>query len=276
MPKLATYNVMSGGFDAYDPSLPAPQRLAKLQEAVRTINADLVGLTDTYRWHGLYSAEEVAAMFGYAHAALIDMRDERVDPQIGLCLLSNLPILKSRALRVATRDCLLATVEMEGKPVDVCLVYLDDLSEDTRIAQVTALLAGLSQNPTIIMGDLNCVSPDQAPAFRAALPGFRAANPAVSEPGNVDYFDKALAGMARAEALAPIYKAGFREIAEGAGTPTAITPLSKFGQAEPVFPIDHIFAAPSIALTDFTAHTGTDFDQASDHYPISVYATFAD
>ncbi len=61
--KVATYNIMSGGFTDYDYSLPHPTRLPLIQKAVKAINADFIALIDTFRWDELHSNNKIASMY---------------------------------------------------------------------------------------------------------------------------------------------------------------------------------------------------------------------
>jgi len=75
--RIASYNIMSGGFNSYNTTSAAPQRLPLLQKAIREIGADIIGLVDTYRWNEIYTEADLKRLFGYKYAYCINLNDER-------------------------------------------------------------------------------------------------------------------------------------------------------------------------------------------------------
>lgn len=96
--RIASYNVMSGGFNGYEHDTSLPQRLTELQTAVSELDADVIGLVDTFRWDEIYSPGDLKNIFGYKYAVCINLNDQRLREKghnNGLTLLSNTEILES-------------------------------------------------------------------------------------------------------------------------------------------------------------------------------------
>src|ERR1044071_8673670 len=111
--KIASYNIMSGGFDDYSRNHGTPQRLTLLQTAIKKIDADVIGLIDTFRWDEMYTESDLTTLFGYKYAYCINLNDERlrqIGHNNGLTLLSNVKI-NPRTIQLSSRDAIIAQVE---------------------------------------------------------------------------------------------------------------------------------------------------------------------
>src|SRR5688500_17551505 len=107
--KFASYNIMSGGFSAYSYERSEPERLPQLQALLSRLNADVVGLVDTFRWDEIYSEEQLRQLFGYQYVACINLNDDRLRKSghnNGLALFSRVPWQSCVAVRIKTRDAL--------------------------------------------------------------------------------------------------------------------------------------------------------------------------
>jgi endonuclease/exonuclease/phosphatase family metal-dependent hydrolase len=261
--RIASYNVMSGGFDGYDLMATQPPRLPELKAAVQEIGADVVGLIDTFRWDNLFSTEELCKFFGYKYAFCINLNDDRLrrtGHNNGLALLSNVPITDVRTVRISTRDALAA--RLPGK-LTLVLAYLDDLSEDTRLMQVNPLSSLLNtKEPTILMGDLNTISKDDVSGVREALVGFYAKNP-----GLEDKLGSIIADMQRGEVVSLLESLGLQD-ADTTNAPTVPTKLFSAKSDEPFLRLDYCLHSRSVTVTNFTVPTQDIFHKASDHFPI--------
>jgi hypothetical protein len=71
--KVAVYNVASGGFNTYDSTADTPERLELLKEAVAAIDADIIGLTDTFRWAEVFTASQLQDTFNYPLVASLNL-----------------------------------------------------------------------------------------------------------------------------------------------------------------------------------------------------------
>ena len=273
--KLASYNVMSGGFADYDPELPAPERLEALQQAIATIDADVIGLVDTYRWDEIYTEQQIGQLFGYPYARCINLNDDRlraIGHNNGLTLLSKYPFVSTSTLSLGTRDALRVTLDHESR-LDIVVLYLDDLDEDTRLAQVAALVPQLDPTtPTVIMGDFNTFSRADGEADTNRLAALMTKYTNVLQMINKTLF-QTLSQMARAEVIDAIQRAGYQD-ASTLREPTAPTRLFHSWILKPIVRIDYMLHNEGVRVTDFHVPSGDIFNKASDHLPIVGTVTF--
>ena len=92
--KIASYNIMSGGFNNYNSASNKPERLHLIQKAIETIKPDFIGLIDTFRWVEIFTDKELQKLFNFKYSFHINLDDVRVDKRVGITVLSNLPIKK--------------------------------------------------------------------------------------------------------------------------------------------------------------------------------------
>ncbi|SDN56948.1 endonuclease/exonuclease/phosphatase family protein [Allokutzneria albata] len=259
--RIAGYNVMSGGFDGYDHETATPRRLPELKAAVAELRADVVGLIDTFRWDEVFTTEELGEHFGYEHVFHVRLGDERLTElghDNGLTLLSNVELADVRVVRIATRNAIAARVLGEEE-LTIVLVYLDDLSEDVRLAQVRALAEEIDVNePTIVLGDLNSLKAGEAPD----LSGYAESNPAAAAA-----LAPVVADMRRGEVVALLESLGLRD-ADPVGLPTIPTRLFPVQLDRALLRLDYCFHSPSVAVRDFAVPDSVTFQKASDHLPV--------
>lgn len=55
-----------------------------LQKALKSIDADFIGLIDTFKWKETFSSNELSEKFGYKNVFHINMEDTRVEKNIGV------------------------------------------------------------------------------------------------------------------------------------------------------------------------------------------------
>lgn len=151
--KMIGYNIMSGCFENYNFDSKLTPRFELLKKAIKDINADFIGLVDTYKWKESFLEEFLKEQFGYKHIFCIDMEDDRVEKNIGITVMTNLDVKEFNIIRAHTRN-FIETV-LDGLSIYTC--YLDDLSEDVRLLQIKSLLNTI-KTPSIIHGDLNSYS----------------------------------------------------------------------------------------------------------------------
>lgn len=145
--KLASYNIMSGGFDGYDHAASAPPRLSVLQDTIKQIDADIVGLIDTFRWDKQFTPKQLTQLFHYPYSfsvALHDKRLEKLGHDNGLTILSRQPFVTRQAINLGTRNAIHVQVNIGTRLASLYVVYLDDMSETTRLAQVDKLLTHIT------------------------------------------------------------------------------------------------------------------------------------
>jgi endonuclease/exonuclease/phosphatase family metal-dependent hydrolase len=267
--QVATYNIASGGFTGYESRARKPERLKRLKNAIGTINADILGLTDTFRWKEIFTAEDLKNMFGYPYSFHIDMDDTRVDKRIGVALLSRFPMASSEAVRLNNHNAIRAAIKVrKGKRLDVFVIYLDDLSEAVRQKQVEALLRCMAPSrPAIIMGDFNALWPKHVPVVRRRVGQFLQANPAFSKRPDYHLIKAAFDSLYEATALLALQKHGLTE-PQGQLRPTALTTLHPFAMPT-IFPVDHILAK-ACSASAYSVHDDPAFAMAADHFPLSA------
>lgn len=273
--KVATYNIMNGGFYGCGPAGNKPERLELLKEAIASLQADFVGLIDIFRWKDIFTPKELKETFGFKESFHIDMNDTRVDKQVGVACLSNLPIKRFQSLRLKNRNCIKAEIDCGGQTLNIFTVYLDDLSEETRLEQTKALLKQAGTEYTVIMGDLNTLRPEDVSQSKLNWENFLKAHPDFKTREDYQsYFVPASKGMLKAKVVTLMRSRGFISAAGPAESkstfPTPLSPLSAFSGLK----IDHMLHTQDLQIKNVEVLTGGVFDKASDHYPIVGEVSF--
>ena len=267
MTKIASYNIMSGGFNSHSSETPSPERLPQLQDAIKEISADIVGLVDTFRWDELYSDEQLAALFSYKYAHNINLNDARlreIGHNNGIAILSNVEINGWQTISLGSRDALLAKCIIAGAEVTIIVAYLDDESEDVRLQQITALDPYLQANtPLILLGDLNTVAPGDVAATKRRLAPFYNQNPAIAQK-----LTPIIDDMQRGEVIMQLEMKGLQDAGAARAQPTIPSPLFPAPTDQPLLRLDYCLHTPGLVVDNFTVLRGQTFDAASDHYPI--------
>jgi len=123
--RIASYNIMSGGFNSYTYGYSIPDRLYLLRKAIKLISADFIGLIDTFRWRDIYTEKDLKKLFGYKKVFYINMNDTRVDKNIGIVVMTNLPVNDFKNVRLYNRDCIKITLIEKKILIDVFTIYLN-------------------------------------------------------------------------------------------------------------------------------------------------------
>lgn len=264
--KIASYNVLSGGFDKYDSDSTEPTRFNLLKQAIKTIKADFIGLIDTAKWDSLYTNSELAELFGYKSAYCINLEDERlkkIHHNNGITVLTNLEVKKYETINLETRDAIKTSVLIDDVLVDIYSVYLDDLSEDTRVIQVQNLMEYIDlTTPSIVMGDLNTLKKTDLVMLNPLIDKFFENNPEL-----LVGYGGVMNDMKRGEVIEMLEKHGLRDTAKNSDA-TAPSKLFPAVVEEPVLRLDYAFVTPKLKTSDFRVLRDPLFDQTSDHYPI--------
>ncbi|MFB9907009.1 endonuclease/exonuclease/phosphatase family protein [Allokutzneria oryzae] len=268
--RIASYNVMSGGFDGYDHESSVPQRLPELTLAIQELRADVVGLVDTFRWDEVFTTDDLCRQFGYKYAFCVSLDDERLKElghDNGLTLLSNVEMADVRAVRVATRNAISARLLGERAEVSIILAYLDDLSEDVRVTQMRTLSSEInSDEPTVVVGDLNSIKASEVTNLARSLSRVYETNP-----GLAGALEPVVADMQRGEVVALLESLGLRD-ADPMGRPTLPTQLFPIKLDGALLRVDYCFHSPSVTVRNFTVPDSATFQRASDHLPIAFDA----
>ncbi len=273
--KIAAYNILAGGFNDYGSPAEKPERLALLQPAIQEIDADIIGLSDTFRWVNVFIEQDVKELFGYEYVSFINMNDVRVDKRIGVAVLSRIPVKYFETVRLATRDCIKAVVSIESKSIALYTAYLDDLAESVRVEQVQVLLGHIVEDKkqgieSIVMGDLNMLAPvDMNMRTRIFKDLFDAGIRIEEIFSDKPYYAAAIEELYKVEAMPLLSQAGLREPSGSENQLTAFTPIHDLHFPMPLFRLDHILHTQGVNSSEFLVHTGGIFEDASDHYPIA-------
>lgn len=171
---MISWNIWRGGFDSYDPTQAVPDREVAICNFIKhqhtALGVDTVFLSDAYLWAKRYgSNDEIARHLGYRNAIFMPLNDSRIEaivgPGAGSVFATDHSVKEVRILDLGNRQGLGIILDVGLHGLQIANVYLDDLSEETRIKQTEALLAGLEKDmPTIITGDLNTLRPSMRSA----------------------------------------------------------------------------------------------------------------
>ncbi|MFH1186588.1 MAG: endonuclease/exonuclease/phosphatase family protein [Candidatus Levyibacteriota bacterium] len=269
--RIASYNILSGGFSSYNYEASSPERIKLLQKAIKIINADFIGLIDTFRWDTLYSNTQLAQLFGYKKAYCINLNDSRLRKKghnNGITVLTNIPIKHFETISLKTRDAIKTTLQINNNKLDIFTVYLDDLSEDVRVKQAQILLQHVNQKkPTIIIGDLNTLSPSEITKVTPLINKLFVRYPQLSES-----LIPVLEEMKRGEVIKMLEENRFQD-ANRACTPTVPSKLFPIKTERAFLRLDYAFHTKNIQISNFSVPRDSIFDQTSDHYPIIFEAS---
>lgn len=263
---------MSGGFNGYDSVASKPERLELLRKAIAEVDADILGLTDTFRWKDSFSQQELIEAFGYQYSFHIDMNDTRVDKRIGVAILSRIQLKACAQVRLHNRNAIKASVLIPGtdEVVQIFVVYLDDLSELTRMEEVRTLVETTERGvATVVIGDFNALWPEHVADVKHSMEQFFT-NTTHRKAGE-DYatsLKPTLENLYQAETLPSLKAAGFSEPTNRA-LKTALTKLHPLNMSEAAFPVDHILTK-DCRSKGYRVYDEPLFEEASDHYPLSA------
>ncbi len=256
---------MSGGFNNYSYDLIAPTRLNSLKQVLSKVKADLVSLIDTFRWDEIYTEDELKKMFRYKYVHCINLNDKRlkkIGHNNGITVLSNIEGVSFETIDLKTRNCVKTTLELKGVEYDIYSLYLDDLSEDVRLNQINQLAKNFKQNkPTIIIGDLNTISPKDSRESMQRVSAF------LKDNHKYEAFKAQLEDMHRSEVTSKLFKLGFKDadIYSNTTFPTKLTSISD----TPILRVDYCLYK-SCDVEEFKVLFDDLLDKTSDHYPILV------
>jgi endonuclease/exonuclease/phosphatase family metal-dependent hydrolase len=257
--KLLSYNIMSGCFENYESTSKLTARFDLLKDVLKLINADFVGLCDTFKWKDTFTSKELKQKFGYKHVMLVDMEDTRVEKEIGVAVMTNLDVKEFNIIRAFNRNYIEAVLE----DLNIYTCYFDDLSEDTRIKEAKSLLEQIKK-PAIIHGDLNTFAKADLGIENKAKTLFEQDNEQLSA-----QLKPIIDGMQRGEVIEILNNNGFID-AEITFNPTMPSKLFPAKVTEPFVRVDYILHTSDIQAKDVTVHKDTIFHKTSDHFPLSA------
>jgi endonuclease/exonuclease/phosphatase family metal-dependent hydrolase len=267
---MMSWNVKSGGFDAYDPCSVQPERERAIWNIIhghhKNYDVAAASLIDAYRWDELYGGEQgIANYLGYTDARFTRLDDPRLmrnkGAGIGIAFATDEKIAASKVLDLVTRKGLGVVLDIGKHGLQIASVYLDDLDPDIRLKQVDALQAELEPGvPTVLTGDFN----DLRATLRGAALRHRLGDVAVRIAARVlprrSEFGQAVGGMNRRQVIPRVEEYGYRD-ADPAKRPTALGPLRIFG-------VDYAFHTSGVQIDNLTVLNNAQTRRASDHLPI--------
>jgi len=260
--EILSWNILSGGFKDYGSSEKTPERIDGLASVIKELKPDIVSFVDTHRWTEVFTVEDLKRIFGYPNVHMVKLEDQRLIEKghdNGVAVLSQFHDVQMETIWLATRNAIKTRVE----GMDIFSVYLDDISEDTRIKQIKAVLALVDPNiPTIITGDLNTFDKHDLNETKSNLDELSR-----RYPGPMKSMETSLNEMKRGEVTQLLKINGFRDLGKDAGTtvPAKLFPLPV---EKPVIRLDYAFGNSRVKLEDFKVLTDPKFGNLSDHYPI--------
>lgn len=260
--EILSWNILSGGFKDYGEPVNRPGRIDGLIDVIKKLNPDVASLVDTHRWTEVFTPDQLKQIFGYLHVHTINLDDQRLITKghdNGITVFSQIPGSKTQTVWLATRNA----IKTHIAGIDVFSVYFDDVSEDTRIKQVQAILELVDPNmPTIITGDLNSFDNGDLNETVKSLDEL-----GQKYPGPMKSMETALNEMKRGEVTQILANNGFRDLGKNAGNtvPAKLFPLPV---EKPIIRLDYAFGNSRIKLDDFKVLTDEKYGILSDHYPI--------
>jgi len=260
---FCSYNIMSGCFDVYEDTSTLTERFENLKKSIKMIDADFVGLVDTFRWTDTFTKDSLEEHFGYKNNYIIDMNDERVGKKVGVTVMTNLDIVAFDTVTAFNRDYIRTTINLNSEKLSIYTTYLDDLSEDTRLEQISSLLEQVT-HPTIIHGDLNTFVKSDVPKMLSSEKVFIEKNKEVAQK-----IIPIVNDMKRGEVIGKIEDAGLID-AFGVYDPTMPSHLFPADIEKPFIRVDYFFHSKKLKMESPKVHKEGIFDKTSDHYPISV------
>ncbi|MCW1949404.1 MAG: endonuclease/exonuclease/phosphatase family protein [Candidatus Shapirobacteria bacterium] len=254
--EFLSYNIMSGGFSDYGDTANVPQRIDLLKEILAEQKTDFVSLIDTYRWIEVFTRADLQEMFGYKNVFMVKLDDERLIEKghdNGITVMTNLEVANFSQVRLFNRNAIKTELKVGGNLVDIFSVYLDDVSEDTRLKQMKSLLDLMSDKPTVFMGDLNTMDMDD----KTKIPIL----------GNI--LDMVFKEMSRGEVISLIKQNGFSDTnsLRFKTVPTKLFPIKTDGA---LARLDYIFYRGNFECRNFEVITGELFEKISDHFPVKA------
>lgn len=259
---VLSWNILSGGFTDYGTPEKFPPRLNRIAATIRTLNPDILSLVDTYRWTEVFTPEKLSQIFGYPNVFSIPLKDRRLEIKghdNGITVFTKSPDTHFETVRIRTRNA----VKTRVLGNDIFSVYLDDVSEDTRLKQAKSILKLINiKIPTLVTGDMNTFDLVDLPETIQNLKILE-----TMFPGQMKSMANSLSQMKRAQVTESFKNAGLFDLGKGKGNtvPAKLFPLKT---DKPIVRIDYAFANNLLKLEDFRVLTGQTYGDLSDHYPI--------
>lgn len=262
--EILSYNVMSGGFTDYSYDLKKPDRLDLIIQVVKQADADFVSLIDTFRWDSFFAKGELSEFFGYEYVYCINLEDERLKKRghnNGITVLTKIQNIEFETIRIATRNAVKSKLKVDSNMFHLFSLYLDDLSEDTRLEQLDGLKKYIDEpSHSILIGDLNAIKKDHRQLVNERVDKL---------PRDNSFFEKlkpAIDNRARGDVFDKLQQFTLRDVSQKE-MPTFPTPLL-MNFENPIVQLDYAFVGKAIKVNDFKVIYNSLTRRASDHFPI--------
>lgn len=258
---VSAYNILHGFHSMSSPFTLDERRLHTAMEVVRRLNADMLGLTE--------------ACFGAPNPSGVTMDYRRLfdypyatygrwgSHEWGSCLLSRWP-LEATTVPFANRTAIRARVTSPTGDLHVFVLHPDPQIDIE--ANCTALRLALSDHceRTIVLGDLNALSPDDPYHFDALRLGYLAS----MNSAEATLLVSRLRDSQQFVRLLGVH--GLRDVLRAAGDacPTFPTTLLAGPPQAPQLRLDYIFCSRDIGVRSARTVLTPLAAVASDHYPI--------
>lgn len=263
--RLAELNIPSGGYKDYKDRSPTPYFIREIIEGVRSLRTDFVSLIDTFRWDSVYNTDQLQTMFGYKHAYCINLNDERLKKlghNNGITVLTNYDNLEFSTVSLGTRDAVKTSLKGDNS-LDIFSVYLDDISEETRLEQIRSLLHYVEPGKrTIIMGDFNSIADRDVTKVESTLARIFRYLPRNVKKRLYSIEDK----VAHRGTIKFLESKGFVDTAGEKPEPTVPT-KKNYQLISPFLRLDYAFCTPDIKVASMQVVRGKLFNHISDHFP---------
>lgn len=265
--RMLSYNVMQGGFESYSYDLDFPKRLPLIQKVVRLSGADFVCLIDTFRWDTFFTNKTLQDLFEYEHFFTVNLGDQRLK-KLGhnnaITVMTKYPNPKFESIRIDSRNAIKTTLKVDGKMLSIFCVYLDDLSDASRVSQIRGLETHLDKaSVSYILGDLNCVENLYATKVKALIK-----ERLIAEQDKRPVLEQTLEEMIESKVFSELRRIGFKNISPRLHLtlPTRLSPLA----IKPFIQLDYALSNNGVVAKSFKVIKNSLTEKASDHYPIIV------
>ncbi|MFC1649375.1 endonuclease/exonuclease/phosphatase family protein [Patescibacteria group bacterium] len=264
--KILSYNVMQGGFEKYSFDQKEPKRINLIKKVVASVDADFVSLIDTFRWDTHFTSSDLKSLFGYEYVYCINLEDKRLidlGHNNGITVLTRFPNPHFETIRLSTRNAVKTSIEINRKQVFLFSVYLDDLSEKTRVSQIESLKKHIDDaSKTSVMGDMNSFESKHLRKIKMNIKKVLSAVDQAKKPALVSVAQD----MMKGKTIEEIKKIGLRNVSNTLH-PTATTPLSPLSET-PFIQLDYAFVGSRLNTKNFKVLINETTSRTSDHYPI--------
>jgi exodeoxyribonuclease-3 len=242
---------------------PGEKRYQRLIEFVRVEDPDILGLLELNDWN----KDDFAILKDFlSHTKFQNHIFGQANSDFHLAIFSKHPLLKKESLPEKIGHGLAhVEIEFEKGILSVFLTHLTPGTEDARVREMNQILSYVQPNsPTVIMGDLNSLSPNDPYQDAELLEVFRKSE-----------IKKFGVDTVRKDLISKLQNAGFKDSSVLTDSPFEPTVPTRFN-SDPAHAtelrLDYIFLSNNLKnhLAKYDVVKNSETDQISDHYPVLV------